>query len=369
MRPGMRCLLELLRSDSIDLTFDLQEWEQALSLAEDEHVLPLAAHRCRQQREIPQRLRDRLKAIEREAAITAFYWSSELKGILRSFEEREIAIVPLKGPSLAERLYGDTARRVSYDLDLLVSKSEQARAEAILRDVGFTPGAPDDYHRQWYRGRTTVELHQDVENPLAFNFHVESMLSRMQRGSFEGQPCWQLTEADELLYLCLHGVRHRFERLSLVVDLCFAFEKLTASAMGRYHAEIEERTSLLTLGLAIARRLRPEIAPGRSTAESSAQQRHLDALADRLWNQLLTETSEPLDWRTLHSFYLEMELPGRRWRRRLKHLRILGERIIGPDYEFAARFGFDRAWQVRLLRPVRLVRGAMLEMISSGDTP
>jgi hypothetical protein len=89
------------------------------------------------------------------------------------------------------------------------------------------------------------------------------------------------------------------------------------------------------------------------------QFRHLDSLADRLWHRLLTQPSEPLDWRSLHSFYLEIELPGHRLRRRLRHLQILLDRVIQPDYEFAARFGCHRVWQVRLFRPLRLLRDAI----------
>ena len=39
MRPGMTCLLEVLRGESITHTIDEAEWETALALAEEEHVL------------------------------------------------------------------------------------------------------------------------------------------------------------------------------------------------------------------------------------------------------------------------------------------------------------------------------------------
>jgi hypothetical protein len=51
-----------------------------------------------------------------------------------------------------------------------------------------------------------------------------------------------------------------------------------------------------------------------------------------------------------------MELPGwARLSRRVRHLRILLGRVIEPDYAFAAGLGFHRTWQVRLLRPLRLL--------------
>lgn len=358
MRPGMQGLLGLLRGRSVDL-HDEAEWEQALALAEEEQILPWVARLCVQQTSASPSLRSRLNTIERDAAIAGFYWSSELKSILRAFEQLGIVVVPLKGPFLAERLFGEAALRVSHDLDLLVSKDDLTRAEAVLSVLEFIPDTPDDYHRQWYRGRTTIELHHDVDNPLAFNVHIKSVLRRVQPAVFQGQRCWQLAPSDELLFLCLHGVRHRFERLSLILDLCLAFEKLDMSETVQARPEVAERSSLLVLGLAMARRLQPEISAPSFLGASPVQFRHLDSLADRLWHRLLTQPSEPLDWRSLHSFYLEIELPGHRLRRRLRHLQILLDRVIQPDYEFAARFGCHRVWQVRLFRPLRLLRDAI----------
>lgn len=354
----MEELLSVLRGRCDQLPAGDHSLAQMLELAEEQHILPWVAHRYAAHHPVSPEIRDKLRAIKREASIAAFYWVSELVRVLEGFAAAGVKVVPLKGPSLGERLYGDAALRVNYDLDVLVPKAELTRAEAVLAGLGFRPGAPDDYHRQWYRGPTTVELHHDVENPLAFDFDTAGALARAQPASFHGQPCWLLTPGDELVFLCLHAVRHRFERLSLIVDLCFAFESLSLHAVNGYQRD-SDRSKLLTLGLAMARRLRSETSSRLPVHVSSAETEHLDALADRLWNQLTTAAGEPLDWRALHAFYLEMELPGRRSSRRIRHLRILLGRLIAPDYEFAARLGCRRTWQVRLLRPVRLVTDAL----------
>jgi hypothetical protein len=355
----MQRLLELLRGTTVDSSLDKTEWDWVLTLAEEEHILPWVAHLSLGQGAGDKELSDRLNAIQRDAIIAALYWSSELKEILQTFEQHKIVAVPLKGPFLAERLYGDAALRMSYDLDILVSTRDLTRAEVVLREIGFIPGIPDDYHRQWCRRRTTVELHHDVENPLAFNFETACLLRRIEPGLFQGQHCWQLAPRDELLFLCLHGVRHRFDRLSLILDLCLAFEKQSHPEMHLSQAEGAELNSLFILGVAMARRLQPSVCTTLVPAPSQELVTHLESLADRLWNGLLTQPSEPLDWRALHSFYVEMELPKRRLGRRLRHFRILLERVIQPDYEFAARFGWHRVWQVRLLRPLRLLRDAL----------
>jgi hypothetical protein len=357
MRPGIECLLEILRGQSAARTIGAAEWEAALVLAEEEHVLPWTVAGLRlQQIPVPPAIANRLAKVERDAAIAAFYWSSELKGVLRALSQSDILAVPLKGPFLAERLYGNAALRVSRDLDLLVRKADLPRAEAALATIGFIPGAPDDYHRPWHRRTTTVELHHDVENPLAFNFHVEGAIERARPAVFQGERCWQLAPDDELLFLCLHAARHRFELLSLILDLQLAFEKLPgASTAWHLRPEVAELSGLLTLGLAMVHRLQPSTAVVPNLRGTKEQHQHLEDLADRLWQQLLTQPGEPLNWRTVHAFFVEIERPGwPRFRRHCRHLRILAGRAIEPDYEFAARFGLHRTWQVRMLRPFRL---------------
>jgi hypothetical protein len=357
MRAGMQGLLELLRGHPAEAA----DWEAVLALAEEERVLPWAAARLRaHQVSRTPAMTERLAQIERDAAIAGFYWSSQLKGVLGAFRRADIAAVLLKGPSLAERLYGSAALRVSRDLDLLVSARDGSRAEAVLAEIGFEPGEADDYHRPWRRQGAMLELHYDVENPLAYDFDVAGAMRHGVEAEFQGEPCRQLAAGDELLYLCLHAVRHRFERLSLVLDLELAFEKLPASFVEwRSRREVEGLRPLLMLGLAMARRLKPELDATFEWALAKRETEHLEAIADRLWERLLTRTSAPLDWRAQHAFYIEVELPGwRRVRRRWRHGRILAGRLIEPDYAFAARFGLRRAWQARALRPLRLLSDA-----------
>jgi hypothetical protein len=354
----MQCLLKLLRGHDGECAADEAEWEAALALAEEERVLPWAV-RCMRAgaAKAPPAIEARLGEIERDAAVAAFYWTSELKGVLRAFAQGAIAVVPLKGPSLAEWIYGGAALRPCRDLDLLVSKADVARAEDVLAAIGFAGGAGDDYHRPWRRGTTAVELHHDVENPLAFDFHVESALRRAGPAEFQGERCLKLAPEDELLYLCLHAARHRFERLGLVLDVLLGFEQFTsAEARWRPRPEVAGLDGLVTLGLTMARRLRSDVPLTIDGGRANEDDEQMEALADGLWHRLLTQPSQPLDWRAVHSFYLEMERPGwRRLRRRFRHTRILAGRVIEPDREFAARFGLRREWQAWMMRPVRLI--------------
>jgi hypothetical protein len=222
-------------------------------------------------------------------------------------------------------------------------------------DLGFRPnGYPDDYHRAWSRRGINLELHHNVENPVAFNFDVDAAWKRANRSAFDGVPVWLLAPADELSYLCLHGVRHRFDRLCLVLDLVRAFRILPVAFAAESERPDPYFDNILSLGWQMAAHLDPKTpAPAfLRPAEFSRIQK----VADQLWQEHLLEPAETLDWAAQHRFYLQLEPPGlSRFLRRWRHTQILFTRLIEADFAFARRFHMSRNWQVRLLRPIRLL--------------
>jgi hypothetical protein len=358
----MQLLLAVLRDQAEVGTPRAEDMDDMLRLAEEEHVLAWARACVRRQYpSLPPQIQHRLAEIDRSSAIAAFYWSSELRSVLGEFAKRSIPVLPLKGPLLAERLYGSTALRACRDLDLLVSENDLARAEEILTECGYTPHEQDDYHRAWQRRDTGIELHRDVENPLAYNFATAAALQRAQPAMFQGFTCMQLLPEDELLYLCLHAARHRYDRLSLLVDLRLAFEKLPQSSQ-RWNprGEVHSLDGLLALGQLMVQRLDPAFIHIPAVRISSTYRAHLNVVADELWAERMSHPGRHLNWRTVHAFFMRIEEPGlpraQRW---MRHMRILAARLIDADTTFAGRFGLHRRWQARLVRPARLIAKAM----------
>lgn len=132
----MEVLLAILQGRCDELSFDGAILDEMLGLAEEEHLLSLVVQRCLALPGASSAALRKLKTAEREAAIAAFYWISELRRVLQGFSRCDLMVVLLKGPSLAQRLYGDAALRTSYDLDLLVPKEQLTRAEDALRTLG-----------------------------------------------------------------------------------------------------------------------------------------------------------------------------------------------------------------------------------------
>jgi len=354
----MRSLLEVLGGHLGQRNFNDSEWTDLLEVAEEENVLSWVSERLRHQENAQTaEQRKRLNEIQRAAQISTFVWIETLKSILSAFHVAGLPVVSLKGPCLAERFYGDASLRTSYDLDLLVRKSDLTGAERVLTGLGFIPHRqPDDYHQSWSRKGIDVELHHDVENPLAFEFGVDAAWDRAQLSQFHGVSVWLLAPSDELLFLCLHAIRHRFERLCLLLDLELAFRSIGLSYSRMLERRGREFDNVLVLGWMMAARLDPVIPPPQGVQVSPQERRRLEHLADRLWQERMIAPAPVLDWAAQHRFYLEVETPGwQRSLRRWRHWHILLTRLIDADFEFAERFRLRRNWQVRLLRPVRLI--------------
>jgi hypothetical protein len=356
MRPGMQSLLDLLRGRQ--QTFNEAEFAALLHVAGQENILLWAAERLRPlDGKLTAEQRQRLDRIRRDAQLATFAWTESLKGILAAFHRADLPVIALKGPCLAERLYGDASVRTCHDLDLLVRCTDLARAEQLLAEIGFQPNSiADDYHRPWSRKALNLELHHNVENPQAFEFDLDAAWARATLSQFHGVPVRLFAPSDELLYLCLHAVRHRFERLSVILDLALAFRRLPLPAAAASEWGDAVFDNIYALGWMMASRLDPETPTPQALRISPRNRKRLEHLADRLWQDLMRAQPPILDWAAQHRFYLEIESPGwDRLARRWRHQRILATRLIDEDFAFAGRFNLHRNWQVRLLRPIRLL--------------
>lgn len=352
----MQSLLDLLRGCP-SRGFDDAEWAALVNVAEEENILPWAVERLRfASGACTPEQRRQLEGFQREFQIAAFLWTESLKSTLAAFNRAELPVISLKGPVLAERMYGSAALRNCVDLDLLIRPQDLERAENVLAGIGFVPqGEADDYHRRWMRKNTLLELHHKLENSHAFAIDMDGLWARSCISQFQGVPIRLFGPADELLYLCLHGVRHRFDRLSLILDLVLAFQQLTHLSGGDTAWGDAVFENIFALGWMMAAHLDPQLVPPQAMRTAPGSRQWLHDLADRLWRDRLSGRAEILDWSAQHRFYVELEKPGwERLARRLRHARILLTRTIDADTQFAERFGLRRMWQVRLMRPIRL---------------
>jgi Uncharacterised nucleotidyltransferase len=208
------------------------DWEFLLRQAHANAVLPLLRRgiHAHFEEDVPAAALDTLRVAcegtqRRNLALTA-----ELLDVMRRLEEKGIAVLPFKGPVLAEGAYGNISLRTFGDLDLLLREEQLPLAQETLTKEGyrpeytFTPGQERAFRRLEcavrlrHPGRNVVvELHWALtERYLSIRLPVERFWESAQPAIVAGRAVRTFGPEDLLLYLCVHGSKHQWGRLEWI---------------------------------------------------------------------------------------------------------------------------------------------------------
>jgi hypothetical protein len=361
-RPqSYRAVVDTLAARKLSLPED--RWDELFEVAEAQRVLPfMASCLAPESANLPRPVQERLTALAREHRRTAFWFSAELNALLSAFAAAAVDVVPLKGPCFAQRVYGGAHLRAVRDLDILVRRKQLVSARHLLTELGFQVHRTNcDYHEVWARGTMAVELHWDVAEKVLFNFDVDSAWKLAVRGSFNGHPVLCLHPMDELLFICLHGTRHCFENLGLVLDVALMLDHLAANGDRDslvLRAEVQDLTGVLLLGCELAQNLRPGKPLPFAISWQAGDYSHLRKMAEEHWQLLSIGSATPMRWRTVRRF--SRQTIRTRHGRMLRVMRDAADAFHvatqGPE-EWAEKIGTDYklSWLIHVLRslPVR----------------
>ena len=164
-----------------------------------------------------------------------------------TFTRAGVGFIPLKGPLLSERLYGDPTARYSHDLDILVREEDIANAAGVLAASGYMPLSPslpessgrrkkqlkNSHHISFIHPdrEQIVELHWRLMNRLWVGFSdVDGLLrENLTEHEFAGRRFTVPAVELELLYLVIHGAAHHWGRLKWLADVHRLLETKTFS--------------------------------------------------------------------------------------------------------------------------------------------
>lgn len=349
LTPEAACLLATLRQSDLaspNPSLEPPDWNQLLALAKSHGVLPLFYKR------FPGQLPPLYAKHYRESWANSHSLSREFEAILGLFARGGVEILPLKGPVLAQLLYGDVALRPSDDLDLLVRPEDFPRAEALLIEAGFEPtGFADDYHRDFHRNGVFVELHFGIASPSAPQFDLSGAWKRARSVDFRGHSVRFFSPVDLVLYLALHGLKHRFARLIWVVDVAYAVRALDRSEASRLleQASARQLRNILLTSCEIAR-LTFSIELPPAIAQALRSQPEIAARSAAIADAILESIGDPTTSVDSAVYYLQLaDNRGRRWKQRLQFFIPTHQ-----DYEWLAQHRIHRRC-APLVRPFRLL--------------
>jgi hypothetical protein len=152
-----------------------------------------------------------------------------------------IRCAPLKGPALAEAIYGDPGRRLSSDVDLLVAPDQLGAAVAVIRQLGYA--APTDHLGAGGLPLLHFALAHDEETlpPVEVHWRIhwyEECFAheRLLPATPDQADGWRPAAGDELIALLLFYARDGFVDLRMAADVAAWWDlhgaKLSQGALG-----------------------------------------------------------------------------------------------------------------------------------------
>jgi len=169
---------------------------------------------------LPEKIRTQFEESYRRTVINTRIYLETAAGIYRSFSNRGIDLIVLRGLALGLTLYSRPYFRPFADLDLLIRKKDIPVAENILVELGFVPLPgilPARYFEKHHlhvsfkdlKRNTVVELHWALDHPYTlYTVDYASLFTEREQASFEGLIIPVLSPEDRLITLCLHLVKH-----------------------------------------------------------------------------------------------------------------------------------------------------------------
>ncbi|MGE3910876.1 MAG: nucleotidyltransferase family protein [Chloroflexota bacterium] len=252
----------------------------------------------------------------------------ELLTILSQLESAGVSAIPFKGPLLAAAAYTNGALREYVDLDILVQHRDLRRALQILHARGYRRAMKlQGFGRVAYLqsecaidlvnadGTVMVEVHWDL---MPYYFSLPFELNRVwcdtEQAQLDGHAVLSLSITDLLLFLCLHGAKHRWEQLRWLCDIA---ELVRARPDLDWQQLIQRATEMgsermLLLGLLLAADLLEAPVPAAVLAQA-AHDTTICTLARSVVQRLFSESEDLFAERNL--FYLRaMQSPWQRLR-------------------------------------------------------
>jgi Uncharacterised nucleotidyltransferase len=211
------------------------DWEYLFRTASEHGIAPLFYRHlnaiCAEA--VPNAILDRLRDHFYENSRRNLFLTGELLDLLHLFETQQIPAIAFKGPVLAASVYGNLALRQFSDLDILIHKPHVAKARELLISQGYRPqfDLNDSQEAAFVRsysaqcfvrddGKVVVDLHWTMTSrDFGFPLEPERLWEDTETISLAGREIRTLSQENLLLFLCVHGGKHGWERLGWICDI------------------------------------------------------------------------------------------------------------------------------------------------------
>lgn len=311
-------------------------WGYIFKIAEQNNVLPLLSWNLLQNfsRFLSNPILEELKLKFQIHTHRNMILTKNLVNVLRLFQANNIPVISFKGPLLALQAYRNLALRHFNDLDILVHPSHLDSALNLLISSGHIPKSELRWYerKDWYLSRKKdvifvdekseyiLELHWKLSGAhFSYPIEIDRLWENLQTTKLAGLDVKILHFNDLFIYLCLHGARHSWERLSWICDLNELINSETEINWNQICQDAKRLgcENILGLGLFLVHKCF-----GTKVNIPNWQQIENDQtfkeLGEQIENRLFDENAVNLDITERYSYHLKLK--EKRWDRLKLHL-------------------------------------------------
>ncbi|WP_456277316.1 nucleotidyltransferase domain-containing protein [Bacillus sp. AK128] len=230
-------LLEIISKEeklliNMNVTEGNYNWNQFIDLAFHHRIYSYIYPKLKAVNWIPQQVLKALSSQYKRNILSMLQLCGEMDVVNNSFIKNDIPLLFLKGPVLADSLYGDISLRTSCDIDALIPINQLDKAEAILLEFGYVK---DDYIEtvlgdwKWRHHHITffhplkrikLELHWRLSPGPDFEPKFKDLWNRRRESSLRTSSTINfLGKEDLFMFLITHGTRHGWSRLRWLLDI------------------------------------------------------------------------------------------------------------------------------------------------------
>lgn len=210
--------------------------ENAIVLADIHGVLPLVYKTLKSLSKSHYSLEDLLTDLRSaylQNARRNMLMSAELIRIMRVFKASDIQALSFKGPTLSQMAYEDITFRQYSDLDILIKHKDRDKIIEILKSQGYEQilTLTSVQEKKWYKHAKDmslfhpqkgihVELHWLLlDNDYPIQIDLTSIWEHPQSIVILKEKVATFPTESLLVYLCIHGSKHLWERIGWIKDI------------------------------------------------------------------------------------------------------------------------------------------------------
>ena len=246
--------------------------------------------------------------------------TTKLFKVSKLLNDNGIEVVSFKGATLAQLIYGDITLRQYGDIDILIDEKHLCRATELLQKNSYIAGFP----LKVIENRVCLDRLIDVtflDDMLAIELHWKLLLDKhtgkkplthpqvsTQSITINSQELLTLSNELLLVYLCIHGSKHMWDRIGWICDI----DRLVRTQAIDWDVviSISERSKMrksLYLGLHLSEILFHTPLP--SQIQGQIKDEDLEKLLIPIFSQFSKENSssqESVNYRELFLFHLKL---------------------------------------------------------------